>query len=93
MPFFASQSPWPIVCILLKVPKPSRKDHIMKRTDPPAGTHVAGVTKGEERGSKGAGAGRGEKEKKGYRSAADSTGVNPKGQAPIDPKMTQQPPP
>jgi hypothetical protein len=64
----------------------------MKRTDPPAGTHVAGVSKGEERGNKGGGAGRGEKDKKGYRSAKDATGVNAKQQAPIDPSMTEQPP-
>jgi hypothetical protein len=64
----------------------------MKRTDPPAGTHVAGVTKGEERGKHGAGAGRGEKAKRGYRSARDSTGVNSRQQSPVDPSMVEQPP-
>ncbi len=66
----------------------------MKKSNPPAGTHVAGVGKAEERGTKlGAGSGRGEKGKKGYRSARDATSVNQKGQAPVDPSMTEMPPP
>lgn len=61
--------------------------------DPPAGTHVKGTDKGEEANKRNSDPGRGEKGKKGYRSSRDSTGVQPTSVKPIDPKMTEQPPP
>ena len=60
---------------------------------PPRPTHVSGTNKGEETVRYyGREAGRDESGKRGYRSARDSTSVNPELQQPIDPRMPEMPP-
>lgn len=60
---------------------------------PPAGTHVPGTARGEERRSKsGQEAGRDEDNAQGYRAARDSTSINPGAHGPIDPRMPSIPP-
>lgn len=57
----------------------------------PIPTHVAGTSRGEEFAvRKGREAGRGGP--KGYRSARDSTGINPKNREPVVPSMPHIPP-
>ncbi|HET6246164.1 MAG TPA: hypothetical protein VFE47_00550 [Tepidisphaeraceae bacterium] len=65
----------------------------MIRRQPPHPVHVPGSNKGEELVMHhGREAGRETKGKKGYRSARDSTSVNPENQGPIDPRMPEMPP-
>ena len=65
----------------------------MSMKEPPKPTHVPGTNKGEEvvfhRGRE---AGRDVKGKNGYRSARDSTSINPDAHGPIDPRMPEMPP-
>lgn len=57
----------------------------------PKPTHVAGTAKGEELVRKhGREPGRGGR--RGYRSARDSTSINPEARGPIDPRMPEMPP-
>jgi hypothetical protein len=66
----------------------------MLRKEPPRPIHIPGTNKGEELVRKlGREAGRAERGVNGYRSARDSTSVNPGTHAPIDPRMPQMPPP
>ena len=59
---------------------------------PPEPTHVKGTTRGESLAiSKGKEPGR-ETNTKSYRTARDSTGINPKAREPIDPRMPHIPP-
>jgi hypothetical protein len=61
---------------------------------PPKPVHVPGTAKGEERVIRnGREPGRNEKGERGYRSARDSTSINPRGWVPIDPQMPNMPPP
>jgi hypothetical protein len=65
----------------------------MNFPNPPKPVHVEGTNKGEELVMHhGREAGREVKSKRGYRSARDSTSVNPDGHEPIDPRMPQMPP-
>lgn len=60
---------------------------------PPVPSHVPGTPKGEERVSQsGREPGREETGARGYRSARDSTSINPSGREPIDPRMPEIPP-
>ena len=66
----------------------------MKRNDPPKPVHIAGTNKGEEYVMHhGREPGRCERGAHGYRSARDSTSVNPRGREPIDSRMPSIPPP
>ena len=65
----------------------------MIRKQPPHPVHVNGTNKGEELVMHhGREAGREVKGTRGYRSARDSTSVNPDAQRPIDPRMPEMPP-
>ncbi len=65
----------------------------MNRSNPPKPIHVPGTHKGEELVMKrGREPGRGERGVNGYRSARDSTSINPDAHGPIDPRMPQMPP-
>jgi hypothetical protein len=65
----------------------------MKRSHPPEPVHVPGTNKGEELVmQKGREAGRQDNDPHGYRSARDSTSINPARHAPIDPRMPNMPP-
>lgn len=58
---------------------------------PPQPNHVMGTSKGEEvRRKKGHEAGR--EGKRGYRTARDSTSINPLFRTPVDPRMPEMPP-
>jgi hypothetical protein len=60
---------------------------------PPAGVHVAGTARGEERvRDSGKEPGRNKAGKTPYRTARDSTSINPEGREPIDPSMPHIPP-
>jgi len=60
--------------------------------EPPKGTHVTGTNRGEQLVSeKGREPGRGA-DGPSYRTARDSTGLNPKACDPIDPRMPHIPP-
>lgn len=60
---------------------------------PPQPTHVKGIDKGEELAlKKGKEPGRGEKGKGPYRTARDSTSINPNDRNPISPDMPNIPP-
>ena len=62
-------------------------------TKPPAGTHVPGTPRGEERRRRsGKEAGRDESDPQGYRSSRDSTSINADAHGPIDPRMPSIPP-
>lgn len=62
-------------------------------SDPPKPTHVAGTHKGEELVKRrGREPGRAEAGKAGYRSARDSTSINPESHGPVDPRMPEMPP-
>ena len=64
----------------------------MRHRDPPKPTHVPGTHKGEELVSqKGREPGRAENRKY-YRTARDSTGLNAENRGPIDPQMPEMPP-
>lgn len=58
---------------------------------PPAGVHVAGTTRGEEKALKEHEPGR-HPHQKNYRSARDSTGINAEERDPILPTMPNIPP-
>ncbi|HWF19356.1 MAG TPA: hypothetical protein VG754_08810 [Verrucomicrobiae bacterium] len=58
---------------------------------PPAGIHVAGTPRGEEKALKQREPGR-NPHRKYYRSARDSTGINPANREPIDRSMPEIPP-
>jgi hypothetical protein len=65
----------------------------MIRNQRPQPTHVNGTNKGEETvRNYGREPGREEAGKRAYRSARDSTSVNPEQQQPIDPRMPEMPP-
>jgi hypothetical protein len=65
----------------------------MNRKDPPKPVHVPGTNKGEEMVRKhGREPGRDERDTRGYRTARDSTSLNPEQRAPIDPRMPNIPP-
>ena len=59
---------------------------------PPAGVHVPGTVRGEEKALKDREPGR-NPHRKYYRSARDATGINAAKRAPIDRRMPQMPPP
>ena len=60
--------------------------------DPPQPVHVPGTRKGEELAQrKGKEPGREEPGARGYRSARDSTSLNPEAREPIDPRMPSIP--
>ncbi len=62
-------------------------------SNPPKPTHVKGTNKGEEMViHHGREPGRAEEGKNGYRSARDSTSLNPDKHGPIDPRMPEMPP-
>lgn len=64
----------------------------LRSSDPPRPTHVANTVKGEELAlTKGKEHGRGGRHY--YRTARDSTAVNPEGAEPILPSMPSIPPP
>ena len=66
----------------------------MAMANPPQPVHVRGTAKGEERTmTHGKEPGRLESDPHGYRSARDSTSINPQHRAPIDPRMPNMPPP
>jgi hypothetical protein len=66
----------------------------MTPRQPPAGVHIPGTRKGEEVVIRnGREPGREEPGVTGYRSARDSTTINPKCREPIDPRMPEMPPP
>lgn len=58
---------------------------------PPQPVHVSGNGKGEERALKSREAGR-DPDRKHFRSARDSTGINPADRQPISPEMPNIPP-
>jgi hypothetical protein len=61
--------------------------------DPPVPDHVPGTRKGEEMViRKGHEAGRAVPGSRYYRTARDSTSINPQARAPIDPRMPDLPP-
>jgi hypothetical protein len=61
---------------------------------PPQPVHVRGTSKGEELALReGREPGRDERGSQDYRSARDSTSINPKHRDPIDPRMPNLPPP
>jgi hypothetical protein len=65
----------------------------MIRKQPPHPVHVKGTNKGEELvKDHGREPGRDVRGKNGYRSARDSTSLNPEAQGPIDPRMPEMPP-
>jgi hypothetical protein len=65
----------------------------MNENHPPAGIHIKGSTKGEELAKKkGREPGRSADDKRGYRSARDSTSISPEDRDPIDPRMPYMPP-
>jgi hypothetical protein len=65
----------------------------MAQNQPPAPVHVPGTARGEERAMRnGREAGRDQTDEHGYRSARDSTSIDPQGRAPIDPRMPNMPP-
>ena len=65
----------------------------MSQQDPPKPVHVEGTNKGEELViNKGRESGRGTPGARGYRSARDSTSINPNSEDPIDPRMPFMPP-
>lgn len=65
----------------------------MTKKNPPRPEHVKGTRKGEELVSdEGPEPGRRDPDARGYRTARDSTGVNPKDEGPIDPRMPHMPP-
>lgn len=60
---------------------------------PPKPVHIAGTNKGEEMVQHhGHEAGRAEAGAPGYRTARDSTSINPSSKGPIDPRMPSIPP-
>lgn len=60
---------------------------------PPKPVHIKGTNKGEELVlNEGREPGRDEKDPHGYRSARDSTTIDPAGRSPIDPRMPNMPP-
>jgi hypothetical protein len=65
----------------------------MFQKNPPRPTHVPGTHKGEETvRKKGKEPGRFENGARGYRTARDSTSLNPEARDPIDPRMPCIPP-
>jgi hypothetical protein len=65
----------------------------MTQNQPPRPVHVPGTTKGEELAlRKGREPGREEAGSRSYRSSRDSTGINAKDRAPIDPRSPSIPP-
>ncbi len=66
----------------------------MIQKKPPQPEHVPGTHKGEELvQKKGREPGRIDNNRQGYRTARDSTSVNPESAEPIDPRMPEMPPP
>lgn len=66
----------------------------MAMHDPPNPAHVPGTLKGEEVVQReGREPGRDPKNRSGYRTARDSTSIDPDQRRPIDPRMPSMPPP
>jgi hypothetical protein len=64
----------------------------MSHSKPPHPVHIPGTIKGEELALHKKEPGRGEGDKRGYRSARDATGINARGRQPIAPGMPNIPP-
>jgi hypothetical protein len=64
----------------------------MSYSKPPQPVHIPGTKKGEEMALEKKEPGRGHDNRRNYRSARDSTGINPESRQPIDPSMPNIPP-